>query len=343
MQLEERIEVFSFLGQNLESFITGFNQNQNESFFKGLKNMMSLTKQKNPWFTTDNQLYAFKSWSEILTKENLKNWVKNVSKNSPQKKIGIVCAGNIPMVGFHDILSVIVAGNFASIKLSSKDDVLIPYFLDELSKIFKGLKNFYEFSPKIHQVDAVIATGSNNTARYFESYFKDIPHIIRKNRSSIAVFTGNETEKELADFANDVFRYFGLGCRNVTQIFIPQDFNLDLLFHAFYSWKDIINHHKYANNYDYNKAIYLMNQSEIRENGFLLLKESDELKSPLAVLFYKRYETWNEVSDFITQKEEHLQCIVGNTAGQIPFGQAQKPKLNDYADGINTLDWLNSL
>lgn len=343
MQLEERIKIFSFLGQNLESFRTDLKQNQGDFFLKDIKNNMCLAEQINPWFTIDNQMYSFDYWSKTLTEENLKKWLKKLPKNTQPKKIGIICAGNIPMVGFHDILSVILSGNFASIKLSSKDNVLIPYFLDELSKIFKGLKNFYEFSPKIQEVDAVIATGSNNTARYFESYFKNIPHIIRRNRTSVAVFSGKETDADLVNFADDVFRYFGLGCRNVTQIFIPEGFDLNRIFKAFFPWKEIINHHKYANNYDYNKAVYLMNQYEIIENGFLLLKESDELKSPLAVLFYKRYKDMDEVRNFIAQHNEQLQCVVGNATNQIPFGQAQKPRLDDYADGIDTLTWLSSL
>lgn len=339
MQLEERIQVFSYLGRYLESFISKIDDDR----FINLNQAMFLAEQRNPWFSKENQLFTLKNWAEILTEEKLFDWLKGYPKEGNNKNIGIICAGNIPMVGFHDILAVIMSGNHAKIKLSSKDDVLIPFFFSLLKNHFTSFKNCFEFVDKIKDIDAVIATGSNNTARYFESYFKNMPVIIRKNRTSIAVITGMESETDLNNLAEDVLRYFGLGCRNVTQLFVPKNYDLNKIFKAFYNWKEIINHHKYANNYDYNKAIFLMNQTKITENGFLLLKEGDELNSPLATLYYKEYENLSEVEDFIENHIEEIQCVVGNEKNSIPFGKAQKPSLVDYADGINTLDWLFGL
>ena len=250
------------------------------------------------------------------------------------------------MVGFHDVMCVLVSGHKALAKMSSEDNIL-------LSEIFKILTHIApDFTDKIkianeklNGYDAVIATGSNNSARYFKSYFKNVPHIIRKNRTSIAILDGNESDETLELLANDIFLYFGLGCRNVSKIFIPENFDLDRIFKALYKYKDILNHNKYANNYDYNKAVYLLGNNQLLDNNFILLKEDASLSSPVAVLHYEFYDDINELSDHLENEKENIQCIVSNNApiNSLKFGEAQQPKLWDYADGVDTLLFLTNL
>jgi len=256
--------------------------------------------------------------------------------------IGIICAGNIPMVGFHDVLSVIISGHKALIKLSSDDNKLIPALLQLAEKFDPSLKGCYQIIPqKLEGFDAVIATGSTNTSRYFHYYFKDIPHIIRKGRTSVAVLTGNESTEELLGLGNDIFDYFGLGCRSISKIYIPENYKLDTFFEAIFPFNDVINHNKYANNYDYNKAVWLLNKEQLLDNGFVLLKEEQEIASPTASLFYQRYAERDKLNSLLAEKSENLQCIVGE--GYIPFGQTQCPMLWDYADNIDTMKFLSSL
>ena len=253
-------------------------------------------------------------------------------------------AGNIPLVGFHDVISVILSGNYPIIKLSSKDRLLIPFLMEQWDD-FAGGMLIYSFVEKLENYEVVIATGSNNTARYLEYYFKNVPNIIRKNRTSIAVLKGDETDVELQLLAEDIFRYFGLGCRNVTRLFIPENMSLDRLFENFTHFKEVINHHKYANNYDYNRAIYLLNQEKFWDNNFIMLKEDEKLFSPLAVLNFSRYKNISEVEKFISEHEQGIQCIVAkselNITDSIAFGQAQCPTLKTYADGVDTMEFIN--
>ena len=221
-------------------------------------------------------------------------------------------AGNIPLVGFHDFLSVVISGNKALVKLSSDDKFLLPAVIELLFLIEPRFKDLIEIKPFIvKDMDAVIATGSNNSSRYFKEYFADKPHIIRKNRTSIAVLNGSETDEELKDLSDDVFTYFGLGCRNVSKVFLPKAYDLNKLFNAFFHHQEIVENNKYGNNYDYNKAVYLMNQDALLENGFMLLKEDEGLFSPISVLFYQYYDDVNEVARFIDVYEEDIQCVVG--------------------------------
>jgi hypothetical protein len=250
-------------------------------------------------------------------------------------------AGNIPLVGFHDFLSVLMSGNIAVIKLSSDDNRLLPVLIEMLLLLQPELDERIFIVDRIKNIDAVIATGSNNSARYFEKYFGHLPNIIRKNRTSVAVLNGNETETDLMELGKDLFTYFGLGCRNVSHVMIPHDFDLDRLFKAIVDYGDIINHHKYANNYDYYKAIYLLNREEFMENGFVLTKETKVLFAPISVINYQRYTTKSEVVDFIGDYREEIQVVVG--LDFLPFGKAQSPTLTDYADGVDTMAFLTKL
>lgn len=346
MSIPKRISAIYDLGQFF-SFITEneIDKNSNLSKFKYLEeefnSKLKLAEIHNPWFTQDNLKFCLEQWGKILTKENLENWISNYSVTENPKHVGIIMAGNIPLVGFHDLISVLLSGHNAIVKTSSKDDILMDFVINYLLE-FEDSKDSIQKVERLKNHDAVIATGSNNTARYFEFYFKEIPHIIRKNRTSVAVLNGNESDEDLKKLAEDIFRYFGLGCRNVTKLYLPEGFNTDKIFEAFFDWNQIINHTKYSNNYDYNRAIYLMGNEEFLDNNFVILKNSKELFSPIGVINFEFYNDLNEVKNEFIQNEEKIQCLVGNDF-EIPFGDTQKPSLTDYADGVDVMKFLENL
>lgn len=343
MSLEQKIKSLVKVGEILYQF--NQNKGENSSFFLELDNIVKFAEIKNPWFTQKNIFTAFDYWGNILTYENISNWIskyKTINNDVSKKTIGLILAGNIPMVGLHDCICVLITGHRAQIKLSSKDNILIPFILNLWKNFYKDLE--FKIVEKLEFYDAVITTGSNNTAKYFEYYFKDIPHIIRKNRTSLAILEGNESGKDLDNLAKDIFTYFGLGCRNVTQIFIPENYNLDNIFKSFLPYQDVINHNKYTNNYEYNKAIYLMNEDKFWDNNFIMLKESEDLYSPIGVIFYKHYQEIFSLNNYISQNKNKIQCVVSNSESirftKISFGKTQYPKLNEYADGIDTIEFL---
>ena len=333
MQLNQRINAFVNLGKFLKEIAS----EKEES-------ILQKVQAENGWFTQENINFALNSWSEALSKENLQQWVSKykIEETNP-KTIAIIMAGNIPLVGFHDFLSVLVTGNKVLVKLSSNDKTLLPFLAEYLVSIEPEFKKHIEFTEeKLENFDAVIATGSNNTTRYFDYYFGKYPNIIRKNRNSIAVLTTNETEEELKNLANDIFRYFGLGCRNVSKLYVPENYDFEPFFKAMYSWKEIIHNHKYINNYDYNKAVYLMDSFPLLDNEFMLLKEDAGFSSPISVVFYEKYSDLEKLKKELENQTENIQCIV-STAGlpnEISFGKAQSPALWDYADGVDTVDFL---
>jgi hypothetical protein len=312
------------------------------------KNLVHSAKNSNAWFTEEEVLKALSSLHKMLNKEDLSKWFSEVKITDAPKKIGLILAGNIPMVGFHDVLCVLATGHTALIKLSSSDDKLLPALLSELVKLEPLLEKSIVYTERLKDFDAIIATGSNNTSRYFEYYFGKVPNIIRRNRNSVAVLTGEETTAEIALLGHDIFDYFGLGCRNVSKLYIPQDYDIKNFFEPVESFKDIANHFKYNNNYDYNKSIYLVNMAEHFDNGFLLLKEDKSMSSPLAVLYFERYAALSEVEEALTAQIENIQCLVSIADLKIGTpvvdpGQSQNPKLWDYADNVNTIEFLNSL
>ncbi|REC40695.1 MULTISPECIES: acyl-CoA reductase [Chryseobacterium] len=323
-----------FLDKNQEDY------NDNDSDFELL---LKRSEIENPWFTIENQKFALKQWTDLLTEENIADWLKEYQISKTTKRVGLILAGNIPLVGFHDVISVVLSNHIPVIKLSSKDKYMIPFLLKKWNEFSEGNVSF-EFVERLENFDAVIATGSNNTARYLEYYFKNHLNIIRKNRTSIAVLKGYETEEELKLLAEDIFRYFGLGCRNVTRLFIPQDFVIDRLFESFLDFQEIINHNKYANNYDYNRAVYLLNQDKFWDNNFVMLKEDEKLFSPLSVINFSRYSSLDEVKSFISENEENIQCVVAKDElglDSIKLGEAQNPGLNTYADNVDTMKFLS--
>lgn len=352
MNLNSRIKGIEKLGQFMAQFSKESLENKNlsdlnKSFYEKMNAAIIQAKVQNGWFTEDHIRLSLSSWGNSLTEENLSKWISSYEfKEDQPKSVGLIMAGNIPLVGFHDLISVILSGNKALVKLSSEDKVLIPFLLEVLVAIDATFGNYFQLITRLESADAVIATGSNNSARYFEHYFGKYPNIIRKNRTSIAVIEGSESEEELAGLANDVMLYFGLGCRNVSKVYIPKDYDLDNIFKALFPFKEYGNHNKFANNYDYNKAIYLLNSEPLLENGFLLLREAKEFNSPVGVLLYERYDDITAVQKMIHANEEALQCVVAKSSilkNTVPFGKAQQPDLWDYADGVDTLEFLSQL
>ena len=349
MNLNKRIEAFSELGNFLSQFTSeGFCKKEgvlnNDSFFDSFSKTINQAQHKNGWFLPEQVVFSVTQWSKALHKNALHNWVENYNfdKITPQT-VGIVMAGNIPMVGFHDLLSILISGHKALIKLSSNDANLIPLLCEYLISIAPDFNGFIKFTQgKLENFDAVIATGSNNTARYFEHYFKGKPHIIRKNRNSVAVLTGKETQDQLAALGEDVFRYYGLGCRSVSKLFVPEGYNFDSLYNAMFAYQDILKHEKYVNNYDYNKAVYLMSNFKLLDNGFLMLKEDESYSSPISSLFYETYANYEDLKDLFKEKDEQLQCIVNfpSSTKNVNFGKTQYPDLQDYADEVDTVDFL---
>ncbi|MFD2871422.1 acyl-CoA reductase [Mucilaginibacter ximonensis] len=315
-----------------------------------LRQLIETEHRYNPWFTPQNVEHAIKSIGKSLNEADLTAWLNqyDLNKSISSKKIGLILAGNIPLVGFHDVLCVLVTGNEALIKASSQDARLIKAVLNKLTDIDKRFAGQFKFVERLVDFDAVIATGSNNTSRYFDYYFGKVPNIIRKNRSSIAVLTGDESSEELYQLGHDIFDYFGLGCRNVSKLLFPRDYNISTFFEAIEPYNDIINHNKYNNNYGYNKSIYLVGREQHLDNGFLLLKENDALTSPLAVVFYNYYDSLEDVEKLLSAENENIQCVVSkaplNIKNQVVnLGQSQQPKLWDYADGVDTMKFLTEL
>tara|TARA_R110002050_G_scaffold74772_6_gene160256 strand:- start:21173 stop:22231 length:1059 start_codon:yes stop_codon:yes gene_type:complete len=349
MQLQERINAFVKLGDFLSQFSNEVIQKKdnikhNELFFDGFKHQLKLAEEHNGWFTKENIVFALKGWTELLTQDNLSKWLEHYNINITEpKQVAIIMAGNIPLVGFHDFLSVLISGHHVLVKQSSNDKHLLPYlakYLEYVTPEFKGQIRFTE--AKIENFNAVIATGSNNTARYFEYYFKGKPSIIRNNRNSVGVLTGNETVEDLKNLSEDIFRYYGLGCRNVSKLFVPKGYKFDIFFESIYHWHPIVEKAKYANNYDYNKAVYLMSEFEMLENGFFMIKEDESYASPIATLFYEFYENSKQLKKKLELDKNKIQCVVskGFTENEIAFGATQKPRLWDYADSVDSIEFL---
>ncbi len=353
MDLNKRIKTFISLGEFLSFFKKDveFNDNSNVLFkkhYNSFNNIIKTSYEKNAWFTEENVRNAITSISESLKEKNIKKWIKPYIKkfnnNRISKRVGVVMAGNIPVVGFHDFLCVLISGNTFAGKLSSQDPELLPAIAKVLIDIEPEFKNKIEFTEeKLTNFDAIIATGSDNTSRYFEYYFGKYPNIIRKNRNGVAVISGNETHDELRLLGQDIFMYFGLGCRNVSKIFVPKAYSFDKFIDAVKSFEDVINHCKYRNNYDYYKSIYLINKTAHLDNGFLMLKEDKGFGSPISVLYFEYYENKNELNNLLNSNADKIQCLISNDKeinSCISFGTSQSPQLWDYADGIDTMEFL---
>ncbi|MCF0069234.1 acyl-CoA reductase [Dyadobacter sp. CY261] len=334
-----RINAFARLGQ----FI---NEKQNETV---IEEWVAGAKSKNNWFIPANvsrSLHAIAT--RYLDAAELEKWTGKYPEPTNPQKVGVVMAGNIPAVGFHDALCVLISGHTLMAKPSSDDQVLIHAMLDKLIEIEPELADSIRFVERLNDSDAYIATGSDNTARYFHYYFAKKPHIIRKNRTSVAVLTGAETTEELKALGSDILQYFGLGCRNVSKLMVPAGYDFTKFYEAIEDMApDYINHHKYFNNYEYNKSIFLVNRVPHFDNNFLLITESPTLVSAISVLHYETYNSLKEAQQVLSESEEKIQCIVGSEStgipGIIPFGVAQLPALSDYADSVDTMAFLSEL
>lgn len=345
-KIQQRLSAFVHLGKIMNSVAKAEHESDilNADEHAAFQMLIQRVRSFNGWFTEENVRQQLFSLSAMLDEKELTRWLENYSLHrESEKNIAIIMAGNIPLVGFHDLLCVLMSGHRALIKMSSDDQHLLPALLDLWKHTHPKMFERIVFAKgQLRDFDGVIATGSNNSARYFEQYFGSHPNIIRKNRTSVAVLNGEESKEDLEALGRDVFAYFGLGCRNVTKVYLPAGFDKDRLFEAFYTFKGVIDHNKYANNYDYHKALWLMNQDDLIENGFLMLKEDKSmLVSPIGSLFYEEYSDKSEVLNTLEERKNEIQCVVGD--GFIPFGQAQHPKLWDYADGVDTMKFLNSL
>ena len=345
MNLNNRITLFVKLGRFFSDYINNNLESLEKNKFDKAINESIL---HNSFFSKKNILKSLLSWSNVLTKKSIDNFLSNylIKIKKREKKVAIIMAGNIPLVGFHDFFCVILSGNFAVIKLSSKDSHLFKFILRFLVKENPDFSTKFDVvENKLQIFDAVIATGNNISANQFELYFKKYPKIIRRNRHSIAILNGNETKKEIELLANDIFYYYGLGCRNVSKIFIPNNYNLDILFKSFVLWNEVINKNSYANNYNYYRAIYLLNKEVFFDNGFVLLKESEKIGSPVGTIYFEYYKSENQIKEMIKKNNEKIQCIVSNNNYRktIKFGETQMPNLNDFADDIDTFNFLLKL
>lgn len=306
---------------------------------------------ENPWFTEANTRNALNAIaSAFLDREKLEAWAMQYdipATQHPVKTIGLVMAGNIPLVGFHDWMCVFVAGQRAKIKLSDKDKRLLPLLIKKMGEWAHESWEYTEFVPEnepLKGFDAVIATGSNNTARYFEQYFAKYPHIIRRNRNAVAVLNGLETMAELYALGRDIFSYFGLGCRNVSKLYVPHGYHFDTLLEALHEYRDIIHHDKYKNNFDYNLTLLILNQIPYKNNGCLLLREESSLQARIASVHYEYYDDLFDIDARLAEKKDEIQCVVGHVKlrdfAALPFGMSQEPGLSDYADGVDVMRFL---
>lgn len=338
MTLKERIDVMAALGAQLKA---------GDDF---LEATIKRTSIHNKWFTEANQLAAIQAISdEFLQKDKLTNWTSQYNLEGPlvQKVIGLVVAGNIPMVGFHDLLSVFMAGHRAQVKLSEKDPYVLPYLFKMLSRIDERAGAYFEVVTQLKGFDGVIATGSNNSARYFHQYFGKYPHIIRRNRNGIAILTGAESDGELKALGNDIFQYFGLGCRNVSKVYFPKDYELGRFLEAMNDFKSVILNEKYKNNYDYNLALFALSKFAFLTNDHLMLLENKDIPSRISSLHFEYYEDLTALEEELKERESEIQCVVAPQGAlgleTIPFGKAQSPGLTDYADGVDTMSFLSGL
>jgi hypothetical protein len=336
--LSVKVDSFSKLGKYLSALSE-----------QEISDLTTRASAENRWFTSESVGLALKNLAIMLENENLNIFVQKYDTLSAQrevKTVGVVMAGNIPAVGFHDAFCVLLSGHKLLAKLSKDDTVLMRFLLEKLLEIAPEFASFVQYADRMKEMDAVICTGSDNSARYFDYYFGKYPHIIRKNRTSIAVLDGNESLAELELLAKDVFSYYGLGCRNVSKIMIPESMDVTKVIEAFEPYSHIIDHHKYANNYTYNRAVLLLNNEVFLDNGFLLFRETNDLHSPLSVLYYARYAQKKELLEYLDTHKQHIQCVVSNLteiATRVQFGKTQSPLFLDYADGVDTMAFLLGL
>ena len=354
--IDKRVDAFSRLGALLsllnedEKINTVANPLLRDKL-QALNRLTSTLQQQNGWFSPAFVKNALVSLGESLHKEKLEKWIsaygKEIKKVSRPKKVAVIMAGNVPAVGFHDFLSVLISGHHLLAKLSSDDNKLIPAVAELLVAIEPEFEKHIHFTTELlKNFEVVIATGSNNSSRYFEYYFGKYPNIIRKNRNGVAVLTGRETEEELGKLADDIFLYYGLGCRSIAKLFVPMGYDFNPLFDVLSTRTEVNDNTKYFNNYEYNKAIYLVNSTPHFDTGNLLLTQNSSFSSPVSVLYYDYYQTRESLKNILMVNHDRIQCVVTGASfinRKIGFGKSQLPELWDYADGVDTLKFLLNL
>ncbi len=348
--LKERIELLKTAGEWFRSFAGngGIDNFGDDPVNREFTRLAEKAYAENPWFTPENIMHSFEAWGEALTPEKIRQWAGNYKlpqkENNKYKKLGLVTAGNIPMVGMHDLLCILLTGTRSVVKLSSNDKVLLPGIFKLMEEEMPEVQGQVTFTEgRLEGFDAVIATGSDNTARYFDYYFGKYPNIIRKNRNGVAVLTGQESKEELKGLAADMLRYFGLGCRNVSKLFVPAGYDFTELLSITESFPGLSDHNKYRNNYDYQKSILLINKTEHLDSGNLLLTKNKSISSPISVVYFEEYTSLGNVSETLQNSGDKIQCIVSGEKeirGAIPFGKTQKPELWDYADNADVVSFL---
>lgn len=344
MQQSERLQTFIALGEYLRSPESAAEREEiayRANFF-------------NNWFTPDNTGKALSAIAnDMLTANKLTSWLATYNPQpAAPKTIGVVMAGNIPAVGFHDLLCVLISGHNLLAKTSSQDLVLIQYLIQKITDINPAFAQRITLAERLNAADAFIATGSDNTARYFEYYFGKRPNIIRRNRTSVGLLMGEEGPDEFLKLGDDILSYYGLGCRNVSALLVPEGFDqkpynfiplLQTLDPLAPTYRNLS---KWVNNYDYNKSIYLVNRVHHFDNGYLMLTESESLVSPISVVHYQTYRDQAEAKAMLAKQADKIQVVAsanGWYPGSVPFGQTQHPGLSDYADGVDTMAFLAKL
>lgn len=354
MEITNRINAFSHLGRYLRLF--GNEEElqleiEGNSRFGKLVNVVTESYLHNGWFVEENVKNMLSSLGKSMEESSLKEWVfkykERIDLMRKPKTIAVIMAGNIPAVGFHDWMCILMSGNKALAKLSSDDNKLLPAIADLLVFIEPDFADLIEFTDaNLKHFDAVIATGSGNTSRYFDFYFGKYDNIIRKNRNGVAILSGKETFKDFEYLADDIFMYYGLGCRNVSKVFVPVGYDFTPFLDVISKRTDIINNHKYFNNYEYNKAIYLVNSRSHFDAGNLLLVEDKAYASPVSVLNFEYYSDVDVLVEKLNSEKEMIQCVLTNIekfSDKNSFGESQQPKLWDYADGVDTMEFLLSI
>ena len=335
MNIREKIEVFERLGDRIRNLR-----------YEEIEQLAEKAFISNRWFTPESTRKALEGISYMLEGQKLQKWTSKYALDTGSPvDVGIIMAGNIPLVGFHDLLCVLLSSHRAIVKMSSQDQPLTMWVIEEIGIISPEMAQRIVVKEKLSDIHAVIATGSDNSGRYFEYYFGKYPNIIRKNRTSIAILTGNETPEQLINLGQDVFSYFGMGCRNVSKLLVPKGYDFKTLLDIWQSFSVLLDHHKYKNNYDYHKSILLVNREPHLDSGFSLLRESDQLVSPLSVIYYEYYHDADDLDQLLKKYEIKLQCVIGSQSFKavVDFGQAQSPEPWDYADNVDTLAFLCSL
>ncbi len=333
MNLKDRIELCSEIGAELKKCAV-----------ETKEDLFARAKGANGWFSSEAIKMSLSNWALALDKAQLKRWTEaypKLQEPSSPTSVGIIMAGNIPLVGLHDLISVFISGNTANVKMSSDDSVLMGWVVSRFHELEPKSKDYIQVVDRLQSIDAVIATGSNNTSRYFEAYFGKYPNVIRKNRTSVAVLKGKETREELKKLGADIFSFYGLGCRNVTKLYVPENYDFNMFFESIIDFGSVLNNIKYTHNYDYHKTLFLLNSEQLLDNEFVLVKKDTKLKSPIGVIHYENYSTNREGLLNELRANNEVQCVVDNE--ELPFGEAQSPKLWDYADGVDTLTFLLNL